>query len=182
MSAIHLASLIPAAVLIGCGIHSDLRHRRIANKLNLLLALSGLAMNAANGGWAGLQAALGGLSAGLLAMFLLYLFGAIGPGDAKFMAAIGAWLDWQGCLWAFAVGASIAGLAAVWRLARSPLWSMHVSNLAMIAHKAASGRWFDPRLATYQQFNERQPSMPYGAFLGVGGLIVLLQRVMQGGA
>jgi len=182
MSTQSVALLTVAAALIGAGIHSDIVHRRISNRLNLLLTAAGFAANYWRFGADGLWQSAGGLGAGLAGMFLLYLAGALGAGDAKFMAAIGAWFDWSGSLTAFAAGALLAGAVAIVRLARSPHAALHAANMTLMMQKVASGKLFDADFASYQQFNRAGGSMPYGAFLGVGGLAVLALRLLGQGA
>ncbi len=69
---------------------SDLVTCRIPNKLTLSMALASLALHAWFGQWEGLVFALSGLVAGLLCFLPLYLFGAMGAGDVKLLAAVGS--------------------------------------------------------------------------------------------
>ncbi len=82
---------------IGCGTFlaaafvTDVRSRRIPNLLNLIFILSGLIYQSAAGGWEGLLFAVKGAGAGFAVLFLLYILGAVGAGDVKLFAGIGAW-------------------------------------------------------------------------------------------
>jgi prepilin peptidase CpaA len=70
----------------------DLRERRIPNWLNLLLILGGLAQSLLPGHWlTPMQSLLGIFVAGFVP-FILFALGALGAGDVKLMAGIGAWL------------------------------------------------------------------------------------------
>src|SRR5436309_3229359 len=69
----------------------DLRERRIPNFLVLPAACIGLGLNL-YGGWDGLLFSAQGLAVGLTLLFVPYLLGAMGAGDVKFLAAIGAFV------------------------------------------------------------------------------------------
>lgn len=102
----------------------DLGHRWLPDRLNLLLAGTGLAF-AALGGLEMLRDGLAGAIVGYVALALVrWLYRrlrgreGLGGGDPKLFAAIGAWLGWAGLPWVLA-GASIAGLGAAALLALS---------------------------------------------------------------
>jgi prepilin peptidase CpaA len=77
-------------LVVAAGI--DLRSRRIPNWLNLLLILSGIAQSFLPNGTTTPGGSLLGLFAAALVPFLLFALGAVGGGDVKLMAGIGAWL------------------------------------------------------------------------------------------
>jgi prepilin peptidase CpaA len=79
-----LAVLIVAAFVI------DVRHSKIPNWLTLGGAGFGLLFHFAMQGVGGLVSSAAGLAVGFLVLLLLYAFGALGAGDVKLFAAIGA--------------------------------------------------------------------------------------------
>src|SRR6185295_17646662 len=79
--------LIPLAVIVA---YYDVRYRRIPNPFVLATLVSGLAINAIAGGLPGVLASLAGCALGFTLMFVLHVFGAMGAGDVKLFAAIGA--------------------------------------------------------------------------------------------
>jgi prepilin peptidase CpaA len=94
------ATLLGATLAAACW--TDVRTRRIPNRLVLLGTLAGLALNTllppgagllstAPGGL-GLSNALGGCALGLAALLPLYLLRTMGAGDVKLMAMTGAFL------------------------------------------------------------------------------------------
>lgn len=149
-----------ATPLIARGIYTDTFHRRISNRLNLLLLTSGLGLQAALRGLGGLWDGLAAFGLALGAMVFLYAAGAVGAGDAKFMAAIGAWLWPLGCLAAMAAGILLAGAAGVISIARASNRTQYVDNLTLIAHKIMSGRIFDSQVASHEVLNQSRRSMP----------------------
>ena len=79
--------LLPLVIMIT---YTDIRYRRIPNKLVLAILLSGLTINTIFGGSHGLLLSLGGFGLSFGIMFLLHVFGTMGAGDVKLFAAIGA--------------------------------------------------------------------------------------------
>ena len=71
-------------------VFTDLRARRISNRLTYASMLLGLIANTALHGWSGLGQSSLGWAAGLGIMLVPFLLGAMGAGDVKLMAAIGA--------------------------------------------------------------------------------------------
>jgi prepilin peptidase CpaA len=100
-----LRSILPAlllAVMLAWAVASDVRSRRIPNRLVLAGMLAGLALQATvtpgTGlfsvpfGALGLLKGLAGMALGLVLLLPMYALGAMGAGDVKLMAAIGTFL------------------------------------------------------------------------------------------
>jgi prepilin peptidase CpaA len=145
----------------------DLRTRRIPNRLTLAGLLAGLALGVLQGGWAGLGAALLGAAAGFAVFFFLFALGAMGAGDVKLMAAVGALLGLPLVLWAAlcsAVAGGVLGLLVVFqhRAGRSVLRSMG----------GLLGYWFSSRgIRKAEWLTLRQPGtlkVPYGVAIAAG--------------
>ena len=85
---------LPVQIMIFCLLITatvfDVRYRKIPNILTFPAMLAGLAYYTLTRGGAGLLFSLGGLATGLAVLFILFLMGAMGAGDAKLMGAIGA--------------------------------------------------------------------------------------------
>ena len=79
--------LIPLAVLV---IYYDVRYRRIPNAFVLATLIAGISLNLIMGGTSGGLSSLGGCVFAFILMFMLHVFGAMGPGDVKLFAAIGS--------------------------------------------------------------------------------------------
>lgn len=101
-SLIANAVLTVLCLLLARAAWSDVRERRIANRLVFAGAFAGIVLNtvlpegfgfaSALPGALGFWKALGGLATGLGLMLPLYLLRALGAGDVKLMAMIGAFL------------------------------------------------------------------------------------------
>ena len=74
---------------------TDIRTRTIPNKWNMSILLCGIGFHLIAGAWNGLFYALAGTAAMLALTSLLYGIGAIGGGDVKWFAALGAWTGWS---------------------------------------------------------------------------------------
>lgn len=93
MSSLHtLAKFVPLLALLSCAAVIDVRQRRIPNWLNLLLILSGLARSLLPGSGLTPVQSLLGMATGAAVPFVLFVIGALGAGDVKLMAGVGAWL------------------------------------------------------------------------------------------
>ncbi len=109
---VHLLPILPLLAMLLIAAVIDVRERRIPNWLSLTLAFSGLAQSFLLASTvAPAQAALGALI-GFGLCFVPFALGAMGGGDVKLMAAVGAWLGPWPVLAIFAV-AAIVGMVIV---------------------------------------------------------------------
>lgn len=69
---------------------SDLSSHRVPNRLTFSMILVALVLHTWFGHWEGLAFAFFGLIAGLLCFLPFHLFGTMGAGDVKLLAAVGA--------------------------------------------------------------------------------------------
>jgi prepilin peptidase CpaA len=106
-----LALTILAAML-------DWRSRRIPNWLTVPGFLSGVTLHVMLNGWHGLWFALAGGGLALILLLPLVLLRALGAGDWKLMAAVGAFLGWR--LFLFVMFGSIlaSGIMAMVQMVR----------------------------------------------------------------
>lgn len=118
---------IVPAMLLGCvATFEDIRHRSIANWINLSGLAAGMVCHTANRGLAGLAWSAGGAALGFAVFLVFYCLGGMGAGDLKLMAAFGALLGPSGILIAALLAAPIGALVAAgclignWRLRAFP--------------------------------------------------------------
>lgn len=105
---------IVVAVLLGCAaVTSDLRTRKIPNRITISAAAAGLALAALHGGWYGLAASIAGAVLGFLFFAFFFWMGGMGGGDVKLMAAFGALLGPSAIVPAAVLAAMAGGLMAI---------------------------------------------------------------------
>jgi prepilin peptidase CpaA len=111
---------------------TDVSTSRIPNVLTFAAAALALGFHALAPGGLGMTHAGLGLMVGLAVFFPLFALGAMGAGDVKLMAAIGAWIGWKSIVMVALYG-SVAGgvLALVVALRRSYLRTA-LSNIKML--------------------------------------------------
>jgi len=119
--------MMSSAVVLGFGfpaIWIDWRTHRIPNVLVAATLLGACAVQLGLHGGAGIALALGGGAVGLLGLLPLYLIGAMGAGDVKFMAALGALVGPATAVAAVALtliaGSALAAIATGWRRFAAP--------------------------------------------------------------
>src|SRR5215211_5201799 len=92
MSHLQLLSLAPLGAMLCIAAGIDWRERRIPNWLTVIMALSGIAGSFMGGHVAAPGQAMLGLLVGFAIPFVLFAMGALGGGDVKLLAGVGAWL------------------------------------------------------------------------------------------
>lgn len=170
------ASLVAAVI--------DLRTRRIPNLLTAPLLLAGWVCALCLGGFAGLADAAAASFLLGLPFILLFTFAGGGAGDAKLMAALGAWLGvLSGTAVLVAVLISGAFVAIAYALATQRVRAV-VSNLIRMATSvvvlALAREGFDEARHGSPKTSEMQ-SIPYGIAIFIGTCVaaggLLLWRV-----
>ncbi|MBB3129587.1 prepilin peptidase CpaA [Paenibacillus rhizosphaerae] len=85
-------AIFGCAVLIAAAFVTDIRTMKIPNKLNFSAIIAGITFHGIWNGWSGLAFAGKGMAAGFLILLVMYWMGAVGAGDVKLFAGIGAWM------------------------------------------------------------------------------------------
>lgn len=104
-------------LLIIC-IGTDLKNRRIYNKVLIPFLLAGLVANFLSGSWQGLIESIKGLLVGLALLLIPFARGGIGGGDVKLLAVIGGIKGPAFVISAFLFGAVAGGILALILLAK----------------------------------------------------------------
>ena len=152
----------------------DVRYRRIPNWLTVGGVIVAVAMNAVIGPpLAGLGFTLQGLAVAFTVYMVLYVLRAMGAGDVKLMAAVGAMVGWQRWLGIFFVSAIIGGvMAMILILARKRVKSTFW-NMSFILTELKSGR---PAYLGNEALDVRSPKalgLPHGAVIAVSTVFYL---------
>lgn len=136
----HVA-LIPTAVVLAASIVAtvtDVRRFKIYNALTIPLLFSGLAFHAITGGWDGLGGSFTGAAIGFATLLLPFLLGAMGAGDVKLIAAMGAWLGAESILIIVLVGCVLTALYAAGVIFRRGGLTAVSGNILLNLHRLQS--------------------------------------------
>ena len=161
---VNIVLLIPLAIVIG---YYDVRYRRIPNPFVLATLVSGVAMNTIFGGLQGLYGSLGGCAFAFVLMFMLHVFGAMGAGDVKLFAAIGAVTGAHLVLPTFVVVILTGGLLAMVSIIRAGVVMTTMQRVLQILVGLLPG-WEMPRFAVP---SDRRHTIPYGVAITLGSII-----------
>lgn len=169
--------IILLPLVIGAAVY-DMRYRRIPNWLNVTGAILGLAMNAwliADGRpWPGLLFSLKGLALGFGAYFFLYALRAMGAGDVKLMAAIGALVGWEDWVGIFVITAVVGGFSAILLSIWKGRLKHTLFNVGFILSEFKSGR---PAYLKNEELDVKSSKalrQPHGVVIAVGTIAYLL--------
>jgi prepilin peptidase CpaA len=170
LRSMNLAQTIPtlATAVAVTAAMTDVRDRRIPNRLTYPAMVAGIALQTVVGGWHGLLLALGG---GLLfggIFFFFHVVHAMGAGDVKLAAALGCIIgpaaSWQ-VLFATAVAGGV--LAVVVMVLKGRVLQTLRSTLSVVGFHALHG------LRTHPVVNLDNPTavrLPYGLAFAAGTL------------
>jgi prepilin peptidase CpaA len=165
--------MVPMMVLAGW---MDWRYHRIPNWLNVELALAGLVFQISLEGWFGIVTALIGLMTGMVLLVVPWLMHMMGPGDVKFMGAIGVWIGFKGIIESFAAGVLIGGIMGLVMILVAGRFRNAMENVSVLAIKFSSPRIAMSETGTVNRNDPKTQLIPYGVPLTLGTLAVLAFR------
>jgi len=152
----------------------DVRFRRIPNWLTVSGVVVGLALNTfLFPVWPGLKIALVGFAVAFGVYFILYALHAMGAGDAKLMAGVGALVGWQDWFGIFILTAILGGMIALIALLFRKRLMSTVFNVGFILSEMKSGR---AAYKSREDLDVRSPTsfgLPHGAVIAVGTIFFL---------
>lgn len=157
--------LLPATAFLAATIAllTDVRGRRIPNWLTLSALAVGVVANLITGGADGMGSALAGAAIGFGLLLPFYLVGAMGAGDVKLLAALGALLGPQTLLVAATAAALVGGGMSVVILARR-------GRLSLAAHQLFVMRTVPTPSGA---------KAPYAVAIASGVYLALLQQLFR---
>src|SRR5689334_20223499 len=172
--ALLLAIVLAAAVY-------DVLYRRIPNWLNLSGIVLGLLLNSflyqgtssSPLGFSGLFFALKGLGLAFAVYVVLYALRAMGAGDVKLMAAVGAIVGWEDWFGIFIVTAVIGGIMSLVLVIIRGRLKKTMFNVGFILSEMKSGR---PAYLKNEELDVRSKKalgLPHGAVIAVGTVFFL---------
>jgi len=160
--------LIGAVLVALVGAVTDVRGARIPNKLTYTALLAALSLRSTLLGLDGLKSgALGMLIAGGL-FLVLFVLGAMGGGDMKLMAAVGAWVGSTQVATLILAAAIAGGVLAIIRIVfRNMVGETLRNTIRLIYYRLTSGLQPHPELNVQSPGSQR---VPFGVAIAVGAL------------
>jgi prepilin peptidase CpaA len=162
----YIVFLVPLAGIIA---YYDVRYRRIPNPFVLATLAGGVAMNSIFGGLQGVYSSLAGCGLAFVLMFMIHVFGAMGAGDVKLFAAIGAVIGAQLVVPTFLVVVFTGGLLAIVSILKAGTVVSTMQRVVQIFVGMLPG-WQMPRFAVPAN---RKYTIPYGVAITLGSIISL---------
>jgi prepilin peptidase CpaA len=148
---------------------TDLQNRKIYNWLTFPAMLAGLVLNTAFGGLHGLQSSLIGLFVASLVFLAGFLMNAMGAGDVKLMAAVGAWLGWPYAFSAVVYVTLFGGIIAVVAAASNGSLKAMLKNVGWFMYGLIT-----PGGKAQAAFTESAaPPVAYGVSIALGAMLAL---------
>jgi prepilin peptidase CpaA len=174
----HIWLLDGAVAVALLGAWFDVVSRRIPNRLTYPAMLAALVVRLAFLGWRSLLEGFLGLMLCGGVFFLLFVIHAMGGGDVKLMAAVGAWVGYHSAGIALIVCALAGGLIALGYVVILKRYRTTFSNIAsLIRFHAHSGLRENPELNLSSANAVR---MPYGLAIAAGAVGTLISTVWKG--
>ena len=177
MSALQILQFTGLATLLVVAVYTDLRARRIPNKVTVSGTLLALAIAPFIEGGIPVGA-LAGAGLALLLTFPLVVLGGIGAGDAKLLTAVGAFIGPAGLLSVLIYGSLAGGVLAIGNaLRRRAILGVLVNTKNLILHWATLGR----RGQRISLDSPGAQSIPYAVPIAVGALMTWFFPFSLGG-
>lgn len=178
-----LLSLVPLMAMLCCAAATDLRSRRIPNWLTFSMILTGIAQSCFMSSYLTPAQAGQGLLAGLGLTFILFAIGALGGGDVKLLAGVGAWIGAAGVVFVFASAAIIGMVMVLCQSLAQGRLRILLRNSAMVAvnvmHVDSVG--VEHVSETGKSCRSVDRPLPYAVPVLVGVVLLLMGRALWNG-
>jgi prepilin peptidase CpaA len=171
-------TLIPFFVVacVGCTVAvTDVRAFRVPNAITYPFVLAGLVYHGLTGG---LGMSLLGMAVGFAVLLFLHVLGAVGAGDVKLMAGVGAWLGASSTIYLFAIAAAATAVYSVTVLImRQGLYGIVVTTYIQVRQIGTLFKHLgeEERVeAVVTQPDCRMRLVPFAAMVALGGIVMLV--------
>ena len=162
-------------IIVLISLYTDLKERKIYNKVLVPGVVLGLAINGWEGGINGIMFSVKGLLVGLGIFFLPFLLGGIGVGDVKLLGTIGAIKGPVFIIWTGLATGVAGGLIAVIILIRQGQLLSSLKRIGFSLYLFFGGSKADSLQALNKE--EFSGSFPYGTAIFIGALTATLLNI-----
>jgi prepilin peptidase CpaA len=160
------------------GAYFDVTSARIPNRLTYAAMLTALLLRLGLLGWRSCLEGLAGLLVCGGLFFVLFMIHAMGGGDVKMMAAVGAWVGLRNSGTALIVCALAGGLIALGYVVVLRRYRTTLTNLvSLVRFHSMRGAQQHPEL---NLSNAGAVRMPYGVAIAAGAVGTLISTVWKG--
>lgn len=173
MAVVPLCVALSAAAVAAT---TDIRRFKVYNLLTFPLAGCGLLYHSIAPSGIGLSSSALGLLVGFLLLILPYAAGALGAGDVKFVAAIGAWVGAESVLHVVMIGCVATGVYAGivifgrggWKAVGKNIWFTCRTLISILSMGRIGRPAADDMYETLQQPDRRGRLVPFSAMQAIG--------------
>jgi prepilin peptidase CpaA len=151
-------------VTLAISVYTDLKSRRIYNKVIYPVLLVAIITQLIIGGWKGLELSFAGFLVGLSLLIIPFFLGGIGAGDVKLLALVGAFKGWLFVIYTGIYMALIGALIAVVLLLIGKGMFQKVAIFLYGARNKQNMSYLFNRKTTY----------PYGVAIAGGALLAFV--------
>jgi prepilin peptidase CpaA len=178
MTALALTRLTALTILLSIAVVTDVRERRIPNRLTLSGGLLGIVLGAlAVGGFP--VSSLAGAAIALIVAFPFFALGGLGAGDAKLLAMVGTFVGPAGLLPVVLYGGIAGGLLALGSsLRRGTIIPLLLRSRDLFVYLVT----FGSRGTRWSLDDPGAEAVPYGVAIAVGALGAWFFPIVMGGA
>lgn len=140
--------------------YTDLKYRRIYNKITIPFLILGIIVNVYMNGLDGLLFSIKGIGIGFAILLIPFILGWIGGGDVKLLASVGSWVGINMIVYSTLWGMIFAGIASLIYLIKNKRLGIFLKQLGLVFYSVKSINSI-----------ENSGKLPLGVFLGLGILI-----------
>jgi prepilin peptidase CpaA len=171
--------MAPLIAMLACAAILDLRSRRIPNWLTFSMIASGLCQAWTNP-WITAHEAMLGMLTGFGLTFVLFALGALGGGDVKLLAGVGAWIGVKPVFLVFAVAAIVGMIMVLCQSLAQGRLRLLLRNSAVVAinvfHIGVVG--VDHATETGKSCRSVDRPLPYAVPVLAAVLVLVVGRVL----
>ena len=151
-------------ITLAISVYTDLKSRKIYNKVLYPVLLVAIITQLMVGGWDGLRLSLTGFLVGLGLLIIPFFLGGIGAGDVKLLALVGAF---KGPMFVIYTGIYMALIGALMAIVIILIGKGMFKKVAILVHAA----WYKQNMSAL--FN-RKTTYPYGVAIAGGALLAFI--------
>jgi prepilin peptidase CpaA len=159
----QLATSALLCTILAVAAYSDIRTHRISNRLSLLGLVAGMVLQYLAHGLQGVTSGLLGAGVGLGCFAPFYMLRAMGAGDVKLLAAVGAALGPQGAFFAVLFSLLAGGFGAIGYV----MWRGLRASVSSFVHEGFTAAGASALVAAQLARRDR---LPFALPIAVGGI------------